>query len=180
VTQRIRSRIGVIRPCPSHHFSKARHRFVGARRGPAGDERAPLKVIPPLGVTRSRHDRSKSGASKSEAAAAEEAILDLGWAHVQAQHIGDLAAPVLAARAWLQASFARSGETFFAFGFLLQFAELPPSPATRLDVLPTPSLPNADIPPRIACTLRRHASLLPPTPAWESISRNFGFLFTKI
>ena len=29
-----------------------------------------------------------------------EAILDLGWAHVQAQHIGDLAAPVLAARAW--------------------------------------------------------------------------------
>jgi hypothetical protein len=29
-----------------------------------------------------------------------KAILDLGWAHVQAQHIGDLAAPVLAARAW--------------------------------------------------------------------------------
>src|SRR6202521_1049398 len=29
-----------------------------------------------------------------------EAILDLGGAHVQAQHIGDLAAPVLAARAW--------------------------------------------------------------------------------
>jgi hypothetical protein len=27
-----------------------------------------------------------------------EAILDLGWAHVQAQHIGDLAAPVLAAQ----------------------------------------------------------------------------------
>src|SRR5438445_12713558 len=32
--------------------------------------------------------------------AGNEAILDLGWAQVQAQHIGDLAAPVLAARAW--------------------------------------------------------------------------------
>ena len=77
----------------------------------------------------------------------------------------------------IRPSFARLGETFFRVRLPAPIgSKLPRSPATRLDV-PASSLPNADIPPRIACTLRRHASL---SPQRGIVNWNFGFLFTKI
>jgi hypothetical protein len=93
---------------------------------------------------------------------------------------GDAARPPARLYGSIRLSFARWEETFFAFGFLLQF-----DPSVR------------DLQQRCAMFFRhRHCQTLtflrespvrcgvthrcPPIPAWRELSRNFGFLFTKI
>jgi hypothetical protein len=79
-----------------------------------------------------------------------------------------------------RASFARSGETFFAFSFLLQFDpslrdfQQHRSMFFRHRHCQTPTF-LGESPVRCGVTHR-----CPPIPAWGELSRNFGFLFTKI